>query len=554
MTEPMMTQPPLEPLLEAAGRRTDPLLRVRDLTVTIGGTKLLSDVSLDLQPGECVAIVGASGAGKTLLARSILGLTPPEATVTMAERVIGGWETDTIGTDASLWRGIRGAIIALVNQDALVSLDPLRTIGREVAEAYEVHTSRATRPEIMQRVRKALVAAAMPQPDLRARQYPHELSGGLRQRALIASALSAEPRAIIADEPTTALDATVQLRVLDQLDEIKRSGLGLILITHDLGVVSRVADRIMVMHGGRIVEAGRTRTVLRSPEHEATRALFDASPSTRAVVAVPTDAAVVLSARQLTKRYHRGRSRPPAVDDVSLELREGTTLGIVGESGSGKSTLARLLLALEAPTSGAVLLDDQPWSSRAENERRPLRAAIQLIDQDPFGTLDPRWKVRRVLAEAIELTDGEATPEERGARMLELLDLVDLPHELLGRRPHELSGGQRQRVAIARALARRPRILVCDEPVSALDATVQAKVLDLLDSLRARLRLSMVFISHDLDVVAHVADELLVMKDGRVVERGPVARVLARPRHPFTRELKAARLVRPTPATPAQPS
>lgn len=534
-----------EPLLDAQADSTDPLLRVRDLTVSIDGVKLLYNISLDLAPGECLAIVGASGSGKTLLARSILGLTPPEATVTMTERTVGGWQTDSIGTDASLWRGIRGAIISLVNQDALVSLDPLRRIGREVAEAYEIHTTHATRAEITQRVRRALVAAAMPQPDVRARQYPHELSGGLRQRALIASALSAEPRAIIADEPTTALDTTVQLHVLEKLEEIKQSGIGLILITHDLGVVRKLADRIIVMNDGRIVESGTARTVLRSPEHDATRALFEATPSPRALIDVPMDAAAVLTARALTKRYHRGGSRPPAVDGVSFELREGTTLGIVGESGSGKSTLARLLLGLENPTSGEVLLDGEPWSVRTESERRPLRGAIQLIDQDPFGTLDPRWKIRRVLAEAIDLTDVEATPLERAERMRELLDLVDLPHEVLGRRPHELSGGQRQRIAIARALARRPRILVCDEPVSALDATVQARVLDLLDSLRARFRLSMVFISHDLDVVAHIADELLVMQDGRVVEQGPVARVLARPQHPFTKELKAARLKRP---------
>ena len=536
---------PSEPLLEATAPDSEPLLRVRGLTVSIGDTKLLHRIDLDLAAGECLAIVGASGAGKSLLARSILGLSPAAASVQADDRTIGGWQTAGIGTHAALWRGIRGAIIGLVNQDALVSLDPLRRLGREVAEAYEIHTTRATRAQVAQRVRKALVAAAMPQPDLRARQYPHELSGGLRQRGLIASALSAEPRAIIADEPTTALDATVQAAVLDELHELRKGGLGLIVITHDLGVVSRLADRILVLDNGRAVETGRASTVLRNPEHAATIALLDAAPRDRAAAVADADAPIVLEARDLTKQYGSPRRHRPALSRVSLELREGTTLGIVGESGSGKSTLARLLLGLEEPTSGEVLLEGEAWSGVPERERRPRRGVLQLVDQDPFGTLSPRWRIRRVLGEAIRLTDADATGEARHERMLQLLELVDLPPSVLARRPHELSGGQRQRVAIARALARRPRILVCDEPVSALDATVQARVLDLLDDLRTKLGLSMVFISHDLDVVTHIADDVLVMKDGEVVESGRSSRVLARPKHPFTKELKSARLRRP---------
>lgn len=534
-----------EPLLDTPGRPTEPLLRVRNLTLSIDGTKLLNRIDLDLAPGECLAIVGASGAGKTLLARSILGLTPRDAAVRVDDRTIGGWQTNDIGGDAALWRGIRGAILGLVNQDALVSLDPLRRIGREVAESYEIHTTKATRAEIEQRVRKALVAAAMPHPDLRALQYPHELSGGLRQRALIASALSAQPRAIIADEPTTALDSTVQASVLDELANITRQGFGLILITHDLGIVSRLADRILVLDNGRVAETGRARAVLRNPEHEATIALLDAAPRERAPSSVTPEVPVVLSASDLSKRYHWWRYRPPALAGVSFELREATTLGVVGESGSGKSTLARLLLGLEQPSTGTVLLDGEPWSTLSERRRRPQRGAIQLVDQDPFGTLNPRWRIRRVLGEAVTLTDIDLTRSTLRQRELELLDLVDLPHSVLARRPHELSGGQRQRVAIARALARRPRILVCDEPVSALDATVQARVLDLLDSLRVEFGLSMVFISHDLDVVAHIADEILVMQNGVVVESGPTSRVLTRPGHSFTKQLKAARLRRP---------
>jgi len=321
----------------------------------------------------------------------------------------------------------------------------------------------------------------------------------------------------------------VQAQILDLLLDLKKRGLGVLLISHDLAVVASLADRVAVMQGGRIVETGPTAAVLANPQHPSTRALLAAVPVPKTSPAPSGE--VVLEARGLRRVY----GERVAVDDVSLAVRRGQTLGIVGESGSGKSTVARLLLGLERPDAGAVTLGGAPWSARTERERRPARGRIQLVDQDPFGAFDPRWTIERIIGEAVAL--GESSTR---VRSLELLRQVGLGEEHLRRRPQQLSGGQRQRVAIARALARRPGILVCDEPVSALDLTIQAQVLALLSSLQAELGLAMVFISHDLGVIAQVSDEILVMRDGRVVEAGPAAGVLGAPQHPFTRQLLAA--------------
>jgi len=500
------------------------VLRVENLTVRIGGTTVVDGISFSVAPGECLAIVGESGSGKTMTANALLGLSP--GVVTADELTVAG--VDTRRFRDRDWRRLRGSDAGLVSQDALVALDPLRRVGREVAEPIEVHNSGLSRAEVGRRVISALTAASMPEPEARALQYPHELSGGLRQRALIASALSAGPRVLIADEPTTALDATVQAQILDLLGELKAQGLGVLLISHDLAVVARLAERVAVMRNGSIVESGPTSEVLANPRHEYTRALLDAVPVPKTTPT--TGGTVVLEAAGLRRAY----GARVAVDGVSLEVRRGQTLGIVGESGSGKSTLARLLLGLERPDAGAVTLGGEPWSALVERDRRPLRGRIQLVDQDAFGAFNPRWTVGRILGEAIALG-------ERGsrARVLELLHQVGLGEEHVRRRPQQLSGGQRQRVAIARALARRPQILVCDEPVSALDLSIQAQVLALLASLQRELGLAMVFISHDLGVIAQVSDDILVMRDGRVVEAGPAASVLGAPQHPFTRELLA---------------
>lgn len=507
---------------------------VRNLRVSFPGAQAVAGVSFDIAPGQCLAIVGESGSGKTMTARALLGLSPEAAAVTADRLVVAG--TEAAGFGDREWRGLRGRLVGLVSQDALVSLDPLRRVGREVAEGFEVHGSRDT----AERVIELLRTVAVPSPQVRAQQFPHELSGGLRQRALIASALSAGPALLVADEPTTALDVTVQAQILRLLAELKASGLALLLVSHDLAVVAQLADHIAVMKDGVFVETGEASTVFGHPQHEYTRLLLDARPGVRLPLP-PQAAPVVLAARNLVKTYRRAdHGDQRAVDGASLELREGTTLGIVGESGSGKSTLARMLMGLERPDSGAVTLRGASWSELPESRRRALRAQIQLIDQDPYGAFDPRFTVLRILEQAAAL-DGVARAQ-RPARVRELLGQVGLSDQLLDRRSHELSGGQRQRVSIARALARRPSILICDEPVSALDLSVQAQVLELLGELQVTLGLAMVFISHDLAVIAQMSDEIMVMKDGVVVEQGSAASVLAEPQHPFTRELLAARI------------
>ncbi|MGW1294308.1 dipeptide ABC transporter ATP-binding protein [Streptomyces sp. NPDC002533] len=525
-------------------------LAVRSLSVSFGHGRrrrtVVHDVSLTLAPGECLALVGESGSGKSVTARSLIGLAGPDAAV----RAEGLWVDgrDATGFRERDWRTVRGRVVGLVSQDALGALDPLRRIGAEVAEPLLVH-SLATRAEVPGRVNTLLADAGVPEPEVRARQYPHQLSGGLRQRALIASATAAGPRIIVADEPTTALDVTVQARVLELLRELKESGTALLLISHDLAVVAQLADRIAVMTDGRVVESGPAADVLGSPVHPYTRTLIASVPGRGPATPAPrapggevgeSDGRPLLSGTGLVKRYGSpGGGTRTAVSRVDFAVAPGETLGVVGESGSGKSTLAAMAMGLLAPDEGEVLLDGGPWSALDERRRRPLRRGIQLVHQDPLGSFDPRFTVRRILDEALSVA-GPARAAHRRQRAAELLDQVGLDPGLLERRPARLSGGQRQRVAIARALATEPRLLVCDEPVSALDVTVQAQVLQLLARLRETYGLAMLFISHDLAVVQQVSDRVLVMRDGVVVEQGPVAEVLGAPAHPYTRTLLAS--------------
>ncbi|MGW4964770.1 dipeptide ABC transporter ATP-binding protein [Nonomuraea sp. NPDC004186] len=522
------------------------LVAVEDLRVSFGGTEVVRGVSLSLAPGECVAVVGESGSGKSVTARTLLGLAGPGATVRAAAFSVGG--RDALGFGPAQWRGLRGGFAGLVLQDALVSLDPLRTVGAEIGEVLAVHdvVPRARRRD---RTLELLDAVGVPDPPLRVGQHPHQLSGGLRQRVLIASAIAAGPELIIADEPTTALDVTVQAQILRLLAARRAAGCALLLISHDLAVVASIADRILVMKDGRVVEEGPAGSVLSAPSHDYTRSLLAAVPSaasrgTRLSTTLSTAppgsplprrtpdlSAPVLAGTGLSRSYGPRR----VVDDVSFTLYEGETLGVVGESGSGKTTLARLALGLLEPDAGRVTLHGRPWSQVPERKRRPLRRRIQLISQNPLDSFDPRHTVGRLVAEPLDLPAAG-----RRARVLDLLERVGLPPGVAGRHPRELSGGQRQRVAIARALGPRPDVLVCDEPVSALDVSIQAQVLDLLAEIQAEYGTAMLFISHDLGVVHHVSDRVLVMKDGRVVEEGDVTEVFTRPRHPYTRELVAA--------------
>ncbi|MEE4452909.1 ABC transporter ATP-binding protein [Novosphingobium resinovorum] len=540
-------------------------LIVEGLSVSFGARRVVEDVSFELPPGKVVALVGESGSGKSVTARSLVGLAGPGAHVE-ARRFSYG-EHDLLRLPERAWRRLRGKDIGFVLQDALVSLDPLRPVGKEVLEPLALH-GWGTRAGRKARVLELLEQAGVPEPQLRAGQRSGQLSGGLRQRALIASALALGPGLIIADEPTTALDATVQARILDLFEEIRAAGSSLLLISHDLGVVSRLADEVLVMHQGRVVEQGPIAQILAAPRHPYTRSLLDARPGLQPARTrlgpgrpgpVPVSGPVpflsampqmrlpeipLLEARQLGKRY-RGPDRRwrQVIEGIDITLHAGRTVGIVGESGSGKSTAARIVMGLLEPDAGEVTFAGEPWSGPAgarvpEHARRPRRRHISAIYQDPLSSFDPRWNVGQILEDALAV--GGCAPAKRRDRVATLLEQVRLPADLFSRGPLQLSGGQRQRVAIARAIASNPKVIVCDEPVSALDVSVQAQVLDLLAELQEQLGLAYLFISHDLDVIRHVSDELLVMSQGRIVERGSTRRIFEDPRHPYTRQLLAA--------------
>lgn len=492
-------------------------LEVTGLRIDFGAQPVVDGVSLRVEPGECVAVVGESGAGKSLTARALLGLAPADARVSMAALTIDG--TDARALSERRWRDLRGRRIALVSQDALASLDPLQRIGDAVAEPLHLHRLVSGRTGAQDRVRDLLQRVWMPDAERRARQYPHELSGGLRQRALIASALAADPAVLIADEPTTALDATVQARILGLLRDIADVGTAVVFISHDFAAVRRVADRVLVMRGGRVVETGPVTEVLENPQHEYTRQLIAATIHEPRESAAGPERSVLVS-NGVTKSF----GGVTAVDDASFTVAEGRTLGVVGESGSGKTTLARMIVGVERPDAGTL-----QWSA-------PRR--VQLVHQNPLGAFDPRWTIGRSLREA--LAAGGVPRSARARRVDELLHEVDLDASLARRRPHALSGGQRQRAAIARALAADPQVLVLDEPVSALDPSVRERVLRLLLRLQRERDLTMILVSHDLDVVGAVADDVIVMQHGAIVEQGAVRAVFAAPQHPFTKELLAA--------------
>ncbi|MFF7333323.1 dipeptide ABC transporter ATP-binding protein [Streptomyces sp. NPDC008150] len=530
-----------------------PLLEIRGLSVsyrTRGGTvPAVRGVDLDVWPGQVTAVVGESGSGKSTTAHAVTRLLAANGRIDFGTVRFGGQDLATL-SEAEL-RLVRGARIGLVPQDPTVSLNPVRRIGDQVAEVLLVHglaTRRAAREEAV----AVLDRAGLPDAAVRARQYPHELSGGMRQRALIAVAIAANPRLIIADEPTSALDVTVQRVILDHLQHLtKTSDTAILLVTHDLGVAADRAQRLVVMSQGQVVEAGETQRVLSDPQHEYTRRLLAAAPSLagarplRAPVSRPADEpAPLVEARNLVKEFRLpragGESRTlRAVDDVSLTLRRGETLALVGESGSGKSTTARMVLRLADPTSGQVFFDGEDVTTARGARARALRRRAQLVYQNPYASLDPRFSVAEVITEPLRsFKVGDRASRLDRAR--ELLDRVALPASTLVRRPAELSGGQRQRVAVARALALSPDLVVCDEPVSALDVSVQAQVLDLLAELQADTGVAYLFISHDLAVVRQIAHRVAVMRSGQIVETGSPEELFTRPHDPYTRELLAA--------------
>ncbi len=512
------------------------------------------DVNLAVAVGETVAVVGGSGSGKTTLAHAVLGLLPAHGSVTAGRVRIAG--DDVTGAPDRVLRRYRGSVIGLGPQDPMGGLNPTLRVGAQVAEV--VRRRGVPKRLLDAEVLDVLAAAGLDQPILRARQYPHELSGGLRQRVLIAIALAGEPQLIIADEPTSALDVTVQRKILDHLESLVADRhISLLIITHDLGVAADRADRLVVMQEGRIVESGAAAEVLARPEHSYTRQLTASAPGLayrpegpaagtglvprhRDVPAAPE----LLRLEAVTKDFALPRAPHAertlrAVDQVSLTAQRGRTLAIVGESGSGKTTLLRVALGLERPTSGRVVLDGQDLTDLTWRQLRPLRQRFQLVQQNPFAALDPKFTVAESIVEPL-VSQHRGNRAARLRRAQELMDQVALPVAFLNRLPAELSGGQRQRVAIARALAVEPELLFLDEPVSALDVSVQSQVLDLLGDLQDRLGLSYVFVSHDLAVVAQIAHQVAVLQRGRVVEQGSAVEILTNPRHAYTAELLSA--------------
>jgi peptide/nickel transport system ATP-binding protein len=525
------------------------VLRIEDLWVdyrTAAGTlPAVNGVGLTVAAGEVVAVVGESGSGKSTLAHAAIGLLPENGRTTGGRVQLG--DQELTGLSEKQLRTVRGRRIGLVPQDPTISLNPVRRVGEQVAEVLRVHGLADRRSARVAAV-DLLGRAGLPDPAVRAGQYPHELSGGMRQRVLIAIAIAAEPELIIADEPTSALDVTVQRRILDHLEELTRSaGTAMLLITHDLGVAADRADRLVVMSGGRIVEHGPTREVLADPQDPYTRTLITSAPGlrppcaeTRARTTHSAHEAPLVEVRDVVKDFPLpGRRTLRAVDGVSFTIARGETLALVGESGSGKSTTARLVLRLADPTSGAVTFDGTDITTVRGRRWRELRRRAQLVYQNPYASLDPRSSVQEVVTEPLRaFRVGDAAA--RRARAAALVDRVALPVSVLERRPVELSGGQRQRVAIARALALSPDLVVCDEPVSALDVSVQAQVLDLLAELQADAGLAYLFISHDLAVVRRVAHRVGVMRDGRLLELAPTEQLFTSPGHEYTRELLAA--------------
>ena len=532
---------------------SDAVLAIENLSVALPSwadrAHAVDGVSLEVLRREILCVVGESGSGKSVMAKAILRLLPePHVRVTGGRVMYEG--QDLLKLPPTGIRAIRGGRIAMIFQEPMVALNPLMTVGRQTDEIIEVHT--ALRPaERRQRVIEVFGDVRLPEPERILKSYPHELSGGQRQRVMIAMALALEPALIIADEPTTALDVTTQAQILRLLKELQaRHGTAILFITHDFGVVAEIADRVAVMRQGRLVEQGQARDVLGHPQHDYTQALVAAVPSLSprhrfGTRSGPGPERPLLAVTGLSKSYSgRGgafslaRRRVPAVAGVSLEIGKGCSLALVGELGSGKSTLARCIVGLERADDGAILLEGSNVAGLSRARLRPFRKVLQMIFQDPFASLNPRWRVGDIIAQG-PIVNG--TPRKTAhAEAAELLRLVGLDPKAANRYPHEFSGGQRQRIGIARALAVKPKLIIADEPVSALDVSVQKQVLELLDELRRAFDLSMLFITHDLRVAAHVCEEIAVMKDGVIVERGATADVFATPRHEYTKALLAA--------------
>ncbi|MGX7703969.1 ABC transporter ATP-binding protein [Methylobacterium sp. Gmos1] len=527
--------------MDAVTQRAAASVRNLSLALPEGGDRpnAVDGVSFDLVAGEILCLVGESGSGKSMCAHALMGLLPKAVRPVSGTIRLG--ETDLLAQDAAAWRDTRGRRIAMIFQEPMTALNPLMRIGDQMAEMFEAHNLLTPKER---RARAVALAGevGLPNPEQIVRSYPHQLSGGQRQRAMIAMALALEPAVLVADEPTTALDVTTQAQILKLIRDLqRRRDMAVLFITHDFGVVAEIADRVLVLRHGRVVEEGPASAVLGRPQAAYTRALLAAVPTMDPPVRPPLSGPKAVEVVGLQKTYVTGGGlwragrRTAAARDVTFALHRGETLGLVGESGSGKSSVARLVMRLIEPDAGSVRLGDTDLTGLKGEALRQARSRIQMVFQDPFASLNPRRSVGRIIADG-PVAHGVPLAEamERARR---LLGLVGLDERALERFPHEFSGGQRQRIGIARALALEPEVLVADEAVSALDVSVQAQVLALLEDLKARLGLSMLFITHDLRVAAQICDRIAVMRQGEIVELKTASALFANPEHPYTRAL-----------------
>ncbi|HVE06045.1 MAG TPA: dipeptide ABC transporter ATP-binding protein [Paraburkholderia sp.] len=531
-----------------ASSAAPPLLEIEHLHVSFGDTVAVNDVSLSIARGERVALVGESGSGKSVTALSILRLLH-DAQLSGAIRFDG---EDLLAKSEHAMRGLRGNDIAMIFQEPMTALNPLYTIGEQIAETIVLHDG-VSSAEARKRAVELLGRTGIPEPGKRVNSYPHQLSGGQRQRAMIAMALACRPRLLLADEPTTALDVTIRAQIVElllelQRDEAQKRGMAVLLITHDLNLVRHFAQRVAVMEQGVLVESGPVEQLFSAPQHPYTQRLLQSRPQ-RTVVPVLPIAPVLLDARDVSVDFRTklpgfagwfrsGRFR--AVDTATVAVRQGETLGIVGESGSGKSTLAMALLGLQRTAHGAIEFEGRPLASFRGREQTVLRSHMQVVFQDPFSSLSPRQTIERIVGEGLALHRPQLDAAGRREKVLTVLREVGIDRTALYRYPHEFSGGQRQRIAIARALVLEPRILILDEPTSALDVSIQQQVLKLLSGLQQKYNLGFVFISHDLAVIGAMAHRVAVMKNGSIVESGDVEKIFAAPSHPYTRKLLEA--------------
>ena len=526
------------------------LLAIKNLSILLpeGSDRrhAVQNVDLQLHAGETVCVVGESGSGKSLTARAVMGLLPaPHVRIGEGEILFGGTDITKIG--AERLRDLRGSEISMIFQEPMTALNPVMTIGDQVDEVFRYHVSMSRRERAARAV-KLMEDVNLPDPERIINNYPHELSGGQRQRAMIAMALALDPKILIADEPTTALDVTTQAQILQLIKDMqKRLDTGVLFITHDFGVVADIADRVVVMQEGNIVETGTAKQVLNKPKHPYTQSLIAAIPRLVPRKAGKRSEKAILSTDAVCKSFGsnrgifgfgKGGRQVNAVQNVDISLRKGETLGIVGESGSGKSTLARCVIKLMESDGGVIELDGVDISKLKRKDMRAHRKRIQMVFQDPYASLNPRSRVGDIIAQGPILQGVKK--EDAHARTREMIEIVGLDSRSFDRFPHEFSGGQRQRIGIARALALEPDILVADEPVSALDVSIQAQILELLDKIRKQMELSMLFITHDLRVAAQVCDNVAVMQHGKVVEIGPTEELFGKPRHEYTKALLAA--------------